>query len=166
MVCLLFLPTLLNHAMCSTTSLHMKEWWRIWLRPLTFWVVSFLASTHNSWWVWNYILPIFWNNHHSWPLQEPGMAIHMTVHPCSSTGGTTLAWYWLHFGHRARPVLGMILRLLLRTPNPRFMELTTSGLVEIVAFLMPLLRTQLSQAYVLMILLQIQLLFWTYVVIP
>ena len=36
---------------CSTTSLHPKEWWGIWLTPLTFLVVSFLALTHNSWWV-------------------------------------------------------------------------------------------------------------------
>ena len=36
-------------------------------------------------------------------------------------------------------------------PNPGFTELTTCGLVEIIAFLMPLLQTQLSRAYVLTI---------------
>ena len=59
-----------------------------------------------------------------------------------------VARYWLHFGHRARPVLGTILRLPLRTPNPEFMEFKTCGLAETVAFLMPLLQIQLAQVYV------------------
>ena len=136
---------------CSITSLHTKEWWRIWLRPLTFLVVSFLASTHSSWWVWSYILLIR-ENHNPRLLQEPGITSHMTVRPCPFASGTTPVWSWLRFGHRARPVLGRILRLPLRTQNPGFTDSTTCGLAEMVAFLMLLLQTQLARAYVLTIL--------------
>ena len=88
----------------------------------------------------------------------------MTVRPCF-----LLEWYHTcliltAFDRRARPVLGTILRPPLRTPNPGFTELTTCGLVEMVAFLMPLLQTQPARAYVLTIPLPIQLLFRAYVI--
>ena len=69
----------------------------------------------------------------------------MTVRPCF-----LLEWYHTcliltAFDRRARPVLGMIVRVPLRMPTPGFTELTTCGWAEMVAFLMPLLRTQLAR---------------------